>query len=295
MARKPDVEITVACDVRNIVGEVPMWHPVEQVLYWVDTRKPCLQRLNGDGTLSVWPMPTNIGSYVFRKGGGIIAGLKSGFASVDLGTGAVTHILDPEPDMPENRLNDGRCDRRGRYWVGSRNPGNEAATGSLYRFDPDFTCHRMDSGIVVANGMAFSPRDDVMVFGDSTAETFWKYDLDIERGTLSNKRVFLQTHDLPWRVDGATFDSEGYYWCALLGDWSIGRFDLEGRLDRIIRLPISHPTMCNFGGPDLDVLYVTSGTVFLDEEQRRQQPHAGALFAIHGLGVRGVAEPLFGG
>ena len=295
MAKMPDVRITVAHEARNIVGEVPMWHPVEQVLYWVDTRKPCLQRLNRDGSVSVWPMPTNIGSYVFRKNGGIIAGLKTGFAAVDLETGAVTHILDPEPDMPENRLNDGRCDRRGRYWVGSRNPGSEAATGSLYRFDPDFTCHRMDSGIIVANGMAFGPKDDVLVFGDSTAETFWKYDLDIEAGTLSNKRVFLQTHNLPWRVDGATFDAEGYYWCALLGDWAVGRFDPEGRLDRIIRLPVSHPTMCNFGGPNLDVLYVTSGTVFLDEAQRAQQPLAGALFAIHDVGVRGVEEPLFGG
>lgn len=295
MAKGPDADIRIAYPSKNIVGEIPMWHPVEQCLYWVDTRRPSLQRLNADGTATVWAMPSNIGSYVFRQRGGIVAGLKTGFATVDLSTGTVTPVLDPEPDMPENRLNDGRCDRRGRYWVGSRNPGTTDTTGSLYRLDPDFTCHRMDSGFIVANGMAFSPDDRTLIFGDSTAETIYRYDLDLDAGSITNKRPFLRTHHLPWRVDGATFDAEGYYWCALLGDWSIGRFDPMGRLDRILRLPVSHPTMCNFGGPELDVLYVTSGTVFLNEEERARQPHAGALFAIHGLGVRGVAEPLFGG
>jgi L-arabinonolactonase len=295
MSEAPAADIRVAHAARNIVGEVPMWHPIEQVLYWVDTRKPCLQRLNRDGTVDVWPMPTNIGSYVFRRNGGIVAGLKTGFATVDLGTGKVEHVLDPEPDMPENRLNDGRCDRQGRYWVGSRNPGNSEATGSLYRLDPDFSCHKMDGGFIVSNGMAFSPDDRTLIFGDSTAETYYRYDLDLAAGTLAGRRIYLQTRDQPWKVDGATFDSEGYYWGALLGGWAVGRFDPAGRLDRMVRLPVSHPTMCNFGGPDLDILYVTSGTIFLDEDERARQPHAGALLAIHGLGVRGVAEPLFGG
>lgn len=95
---------------------------------------------------------------------------------------------------------------------------------------------------------------------------------------------------MPWRVDGASFDADGYDWCALIGDGAIGRFDPEGRLVQMVRLPVTHPTMCNFGGPDLDVLYVTSGTVFLNPA-----PLAGALFAVHGLGISGIAEPLFAG
>ena len=295
MSKQNTADIRVAYEGHNIVGEVPMWHPTEQVLYWVDTRRPSLQRLNQDGSVRTWMMPTNIGSYVFRRNGGIVAGLKTGFAAVDLETGAIEHILDPEPDMPENRLNDGRCDRRGRYWVGSRNPSDDNATGSLYRLDPDFTCHRMDSGFIVSNGMAFSPDDRALIFGDSTAQNFYRYEFDLQTGTLSNRQLYLATHNLPWRVDGATFDSEGYYWCALLGDWSVGRFDPLGRLDRIIRLPVSHPTMCNFGGPNLDVLYVTSGTIFLDSDEHARQPLAGALLEVHGLGVKGVPEPLFGG
>jgi L-arabinonolactonase len=294
VVKNSELDIRVAYPSQNAVGEIPMWHPVEHCLYWIDTRKPCLQRLNADGSATVWPMPAHIGSYVFRKEGGIVAALQTGFATVDLDTGVVTPVRNPEPDMPENRLNDGRCDRRGRFWAGTRNIGATQATGALYRLDPDFTCTRIDSGFIIANGMAFSPDDTTLIFGDSTGEIIYRYNLDIDAGTVSNRRVFLRTHHLPWRVDGATFDAEGYYWCALIGDWSIGRFDPEGRLDRIVRLPVSHPTMCNFGGPNLDVLYVTSATAFLSAEERVQQPHAGAVFAIHGLGVRGVAEPMFG-
>ncbi|HEY8612512.1 MAG TPA: SMP-30/gluconolactonase/LRE family protein [Roseomonas sp.] len=295
MAKIPQPDIAVVHEGADLVGECPMWHPTEGRLYWVDTRRPALQRLELDGTVRRWAMPSNIGSYVFRRGGGLVAGLKQGFAAVDLETGAVTPILDPEPDRPENRLNDGRCDRRGRYWCGSRDPTDENPGGSLYRLDPGLSCERMDTGFIVSNGMAFSPDDRTLIFGDSRGETMWRYDLDLDSGRIGNKQVFLSTAGVPWRIDGATFDAEGYYWCALIGDGSIGRFDPQGRLDRIVRLPVSHPTMCNFGGPDLDVLYVTSGTVFLSEAERARQPLAGALFALLGLGVRGVPEPLFAG
>ena len=290
---KLSYEIEVVSPGPDILGETPMWHPTEQCLYWVDTRRPALQRRLADGTIHTWDMPNNIGSYVFKRSGGVIAGLKQGFSHVDLQTGAIDLIVHPEPHLTGNRLNDGRCDRRGRYWCGSRDPGDENPGGSLYRLDPDLSVKKMDTGFIVSNGMAFSPDDKTMVFGDSRGETIWRYDLDLDSGEIHNKRVYLSTRGLPWRVDGATFDAEGYYWCALIGDGAVGRFDPLGRLDRIVRLPVSHPTMCNFGGPDLDTLYVTSASVFLQPDQRTQQPLAGALFAIRGLGVRGLAEPLF--
>ena len=286
-------EVEVVHPGPDMLGEEPMWHPTEQCLYWVDTRRPALQRLEADGSVRTWAMPNNIGSYVFKRSGGVIAGLKQGFSDVDLDTGEVNLIVHPEPHLADNRLNDGRCDRRGRYWCGSRDPSDVNPGGSLFRLDPDLTHKTMDTGFIVSNGMAFSPDDKTMVFGDSRGETIWRYDLDMDSGDIHNKRVYLSTRGLPWRVDGATFDADGYYWCALIGDGAVGRFDPVGRLDRLIRLPVSHPTMCNFGGPDLDVLYVTSGSVFLDAAQRARQPLAGALFAIRGLGVRGVAEPLF--
>ncbi len=287
-----DVRLVHRAD--NLVGECPLWHGGERALYWVDTRRPALQRLNADGSVTVWPLPHKTGSFVFRRQGGLIAGMQIGFVEMDLDPFAIRPIVDPEPERPENRLNDGKCDRQGRFWCGSRDPTDHNPGGSLWRLDPDFTCTRMDTGFIISNGMAFSPDDRTLVFGCSTSEVIYRYDLDIAAGTLGNRRDFLRTEGVPWHVDGATFDAEGYYWCALIRDGAVGRFDPDGRLDRIVRLPVQHPTMCNFGGDGLDILYVTSGNIFLSAEERAAQPLAGSLFAVHGLGVRGVAEPFFG-
>ena len=291
---KRSYEIRVAHHGNDLVGECPLWHPTENKLYWVDTRRPAIQRLETDGSVRTWSMPTNVGSIVFRKDGNLIGALKNGFCEIDLNTGLTTIIEDPEPEFPENRLNDGKCDQKGRFWCGSRDPTDHNPGGSLYRLDPDFSIKKMDTGFIVSNAMAFSPDGKTLVFGDSRGETVWKYDLDLEQGEISNKRVFISTEGLPWRIDGATFDAQGYYWCALVGGGAVGRFDPVGRLDQLIQVPVTHPTMCNFGGPALDVLYVTSGTVFLNETQKMQQPLAGSLFSIHGLGVKGVPEPFFG-
>jgi sugar lactone lactonase YvrE len=151
----------------------------------------------------------------------------------------------------------------------------------------------MDTGFIVSNGMAFSPDGETMIFGDSRGDIMWRYTLDMDSGEIRSREPFLETRHLPWRIDGATFDADGYYWCALIGYSAIGRFDPKGRLQRLVQVPVTHPTMCSFGGPDLDVLYVTSGTVFLQAGALEQEPLAGSLFAVHGLGVRGLPEPLF--
>ncbi len=279
----------------DLIGECPVWNVDEQALYWVDTRRPSVQRADREGQVRTWLLPFGIGSFAFRERGGLIAGMERGFCTIDLETGAVTLVADPEPGRNDTRLNDGRCDPRGRFWCGSRDEAGASPKGALYRLDPDFSCHRMDEGFIISNGMAFSPKAPVMIFGDSTGETIYRYDFDAETGSISNRAVYLDTRHLPWRVDGAAFDDEGYYWCALVRDWSIGRFDSAGRLDRLIRLPVRLPTMCAFGGPDLDVLYVTSSRLLLDDEERPGQPLAGSLFAIHGLGVRGLPPARFAG
>jgi len=287
-------EVNVAVQETDMLGECPMWHPSEQTLYWVDTRRPALRKLEEDGSVRTWQLPVNIGSFVFRRDGNLIVALKTGFHHMNLSTGELTLIVDPEPRLPENRLNDGRCDFQGRFWCGSRDPSNDNPGGSLYRLDPDGSVHRMDTGIIVANGTAITPEGDTLFFGDSRGETVWRYDLDTATGTLSNKRVYLQTEGLPWRIDGATCDSQGNYWCALVGGGAVGCFDAQGRLIRMITLPVSHPTMCNFGGPDMDILYVTSSSVLVPDDEREQQPLAGSVFAIRGLGVHGTPEPFFG-
>jgi sugar lactone lactonase YvrE len=289
------VEVSVVREMHNVLGEAPMWHVAERALYWIDALKPAIHRLDADGAITNWPLPCPIGSFVFRRDGGLVGALATGFAKIDLDSGAIDNILHPEPEREGNLLNDGKCDRRGRYWCGSRDAALKEPRAALYRLDAGFACRRMDDGFIVSNGIAFSPDDRVMYFADSRARAVYAYDFDIDEGTIANRRVFVDTRPIGGAPDGATVDSEGYYWCALVHGGAIGRFDPNGRLDRKIELPVLHPTMCTFGGAGLDTLYVTSTTALVPEVQRAGQKLAGALFAIHGLGVRGLPEPLFAG
>ena len=291
----PEVELLV--DAKDILGEGVIWNPDEQAVYWCDNLKSSIQRYHpATGDHRVWDMPEPVGCIVFRERGGICAAMKSGFAFIDdLDAGDIRYIVDPEPGLDGNRLNDGKCDRAGRFWCGSMDEGLAKPTGSLYRLDPDLTCHRLDTGIICSNGIAWSPDNRIMYFSDTRAEALYAYDFDLATGAVANRRVLVDTTDKPFRIDGATVDSEGFYWCAEVHDWHIGKYAPDGtRVDRI-RLPVRQPTMCTFGGRNLDVLYVVSATRFLEPGEAAQQPHAGALFAIHGTGATGIPEPYFKG
>ncbi len=288
-------EITCIYEARDVLGEGPIWNEEEKSLYWCDNIRSIVYRYDSRlGTTRRWQMKEEIGSLVFRRGGGIVAGMKSGFCFLDLEAGTVEHIVTPEPDTG-NCLNDGKCDRRGRYWCGTINRDLKTPNGGLYRLDPDLTAHKMESGIIASNGMAFSPDDKTLYFCDSRQDTVWAYDLDIDSGNISNRRVFVSTKDIPGRVDGATVDTEGNYWCAHIHGWHVVCYDPKGREIRRIKLPVQHPTMCTFGGDDYDVMYVTSGKRFLDPKDAASQPLAGSLFAIHDVGAKGLPEPRFAG
>jgi sugar lactone lactonase YvrE len=290
-------EVECVVEAGDILGEGVIWNPREQAVYWCDNLKSNIQRWDpSTGEHRVWDMPEEVGSIVFREAGGIVAGMKSGFAFIhDLDAPEIEYIVDPEPDMKGNRLNDGKCDRRGRYWCGSMDAALTDPVAALYRFDPDLSCHKMDDGIICSNGIAWSPDDTVMYFSDTRGEALYAYDYDIETGSIDNRRVLIDTTEASFRIDGATVDAEGHYWCAEIHDWHVGKYDPEGnRVDRI-RLPVRQPTMCTFGGPDLDVLYVTSATRFIEPGEAAAQPLAGSLFAVHGTGSRGIPEPFFAG
>ena len=288
-------DIAVAHPGPFALGECPCWHGAERALYFVDALAPAIHRLDASGALQTWPMPSIVGSFAIRQGGGLVAALQHGFATVDLTDGRTRILVDPEPGAPDNILNDGKCDRRGRFWCGSRDGDLTKPVGALHRLDADFTTRRMDGGFIVSNGLAFSPDDRTLYFADSRAETVWAYDFDIDAGAIADRRVFFSARDIGGRPDGATVDAEGFYWVALVHGGQIVRIDPKGRLDRLIEMPVKHVTMCSFGGEGLDVLYVTSAAAMVSETERAAVPQAGALFAIRGLGARGLPEPEFAG
>lgn len=287
--------------VANDLGESPCWDPDTRRLYWIDAWRSEVHALDPStretSCTALAPALAGlpIGSIARAADGGLIGGVKGGFYHLDLERRAARLIAAVEADRPStNRLNDGKCDRAGRFWCASVNTDHRTPSGSLWRLEPGKAPVRMEDGLTVGNGLAWSPDDRRLYLADTLTATVWQYDFDIASGALANRRLFLSTAHIRGFVDGATVDADGCYWAALFRGGAVAQFDPDGKLMRHIRLPVSNPTMCAFGGPGFDILYVTSASRFLDAAQRRDQPLAGRLFAIEGLGARGLAEPRFG-
>jgi sugar lactone lactonase YvrE len=282
-------------DAKASLGESPVWCPEQRALYWVDINEPAIHVLHPDtGATRRWTMPEQVGCIALRRTGGIVAGLRTGFAFVDPQTGTVTPLHNPEPGRPGNRLNDGRCDRRGRFWAGSIVDSLNRPDGGLYRFDPDRSCRQMVDGIGCSNGLAWSPDDRIMYHADSRAGAVWAYDFDADAGTIANRRLFAEPKPGEGLPDGAAVDAEGCYWSARYDGWRLVRHAPDGREILVVAMPVQLVTMCAFGGDRLDVLYVTSARQRLSPEQLAKQPQAGGIFALD-IGVRGLPEPRFAG
>lgn len=281
----------------DLLGEAPQWNAREQRLYWVDSFAPAIRRLDPvSGQVESFGLPHDIGSFVFSSDGGLIAGTRAGFQQVRLAHGVARVVTVADPLARDRRLmlNDGKCDRRGRYWCASVHSDFIGRQAELFRLDPDFSVQRVEGDFIVGNGIAISPDDSRFYFADSRDETVWVYDFDLERGQLSHKRLFFSTAAIDGRVDGATCDSEGNYWCALVHGAAVACITPAGRMVERIPVPAQHPTMVAFGGPQLDQLYVTSASRLLAPDEKSRWPQAGALFRIDGLGARGLPEPRFG-
>jgi len=285
----------------DILGESPLWHPQQQRLYWVDAFAPAIRRLDPTtGQVESFVLPFDIGSIVLHEDGGLVAGTRQGFQRIELaaGTARCAPLVDPLHRDRRLMLNDGKCDRRGRYWCATVHSDFIGRQAELYRLqrhsDGSHAARRMDGGFIIGNGIAFSPDDQRMYLADSRDEVVWVYDLDLERGEIGGRRPFFSTRDIEGRVDGATCDRDGNYWCALVHGGAVACIAPDGRLARRIEIPVRHPTMVAFGGPALDVLYVTTASCLLAAEERSQWPLAGALLSIEGLGATGLPEPAFG-
>jgi sugar lactone lactonase YvrE len=288
-------DVRCVLQARALLGEGPLWDPEDRALYWVDVKGQMVHRFDpSTGRDMRWPTPEPVGSLARRAEGGLVVALRSGFHFLDLDSGAIQAVCTPEPDRPENRLNDGKPDRRGRFWAGSMHDPETAATGALYRLDPDGTCHRMIDGVIISNALCWSPDGRTMYHADTIRRTVWAWDSDPERGEIANRRVFVTLSGNEGNPDGATVDAEGFVWLAHWGGWQLTRHDPAGRTERVVRLPVQCPTCPAFGGPDLGMLYVTSATIGLSASELVAQPCAGGILALD-PGVRGLPEARFRG
>ena len=281
---------------RARLGECPLWSPREARLYWVDIDGRAIHRYDPesgeDEVRETRGRPTALA--LTEVPGHLLVAIERGLAFFDWEGAEIRDWQQLEP-MSENRLNDGRCDPAGRFWVGSMFDPAEAgrSTGSLYRVSPDGTAATVRTEVGVSNGLAFSPDGRTMYFADTPRLTVWAFDYDPATGEAANERVFLDFTSLPGRPDGACVDADGCYWIACVFGSAVLRVTPDGKVDRQISLPVEKPTMPAFGGSDLSTLFITSigggGSHTVDPAQ----PEAGGLFAID-VGVQGLPEPIFG-
>ncbi len=279
---------------RNQIGESPVWSTAENALYWVDVEGKSIQRWReDDNTIRHWDVGEPVGCIGLRQRGGLVGARRSGFFFLDVATGTITPLFDPEAHLPDNRFNDGKVDRRGRFWAGTRNfIDTEKAAGSLYRLDADLSVHHMEKGMRCPNGMAWSPNNKLMYLCDTWTRNIFVYDFDADDGILRNRRLFVELPENEGFPDGLTVDAEGFVWNAHYNGWRITRYAPDGRVYRVIRMPVQHVTSLTFGGRDCGTLYVTSASLRLNEEERLRQPVAGNILALE-TGARGLAEPQF--
>lgn len=278
-----------------VCGESPVWVAEEGALYLTDIPGCRMHRLvPATGAHTSWPMPEPLCAFAPREAGGFVAAMKTGFALLDLEARTLDLLARPEADRRDNRLNDGRCDRQGRFWAGSMHLPRTAFEGTLYRLDADHSCAAMAGGVIVSNGLAFSPDGTVMYWSDSRSSRVFVFDFDPATGDIENRRTFFETTERQGRPDGAAVDADGFYWSACYLGSRILRIAPDGRLDREVPMPVRDITMVAFGGEDLSTLYVTTSCEALTYEERAGTPLAGAVFALD-PGVAGLPEPKYRG
>ena len=291
------LKIELMIDAHAELGEGPLWDVAEQRLYWIDSLGKAVHSCDADaGNSRSWSVPEHIGSLALRESGGAIVSLRDGFYTIDFNTGVTTKIVDPDPGKPRIRMNDGKVDRQGRFVAGYMDYEESDGLCSLFRLDPDHTVTKLDDGIICSNGPCWSPDGKIFYFADTSRRDIWAYDYDVATGNATNRRAFASFLEAGLRglPDGATVDAEGFVWSTSVYDGKLARFAPDGSLARVVGLPIENATSLTFGGPNLDIAFVTSmaravkGVVPAERE-------AGGLFAVYGLGVRGIAEPRFKG
>jgi sugar lactone lactonase YvrE len=285
----------IAMDIRplpvtaSMLGESPLWHPVEQVLYWCDIPARRLHRFDPtSASHTQWGFPSEPACCAPLAGGGLLLALRSGIVRFDPATGVSQAVAAAPYDPATQRFNDGKTDPRGRFWIGTIHEPRDAARAALYRLDGG-VLERIADGITTSNGLAWSPDARTMYWADTKAHCVHALDFDAASGVPSNRRVFLafapRVPDRPLgeyggRPDGAAVDSAGCYWVAMFEGARVLRVSPAGEILRSIALPVRCPTMPCFGGADLKTLYVTTARENRPAEELAREPLAGRVLQL---------------
>lgn len=276
-------EVRVAGPVRAGLGEGPAW--LDPELLWVDITAGVVHLLDPvAGQDRAITVPQSVGAAVPAVDGSILLAVRDGFARLDPGTGRFGLIAPVEIDLPDNRMNDGKCDTAGRFWAGTQSERLTRGAGALYRLELDGSVTRVLDGVTISNGLGWSPDDRRFYYIDTATQRVDVFDHDPATGAIADRRTFVSIPDGIGAPDGMAVDRDGFVWVAFWDGWRVQRFDPDGRLEREVRFPVSHVTSCAFGGSGLETLFVTSSSVDehgpMSAERLAPQPLAGSIFAL---------------
>jgi sugar lactone lactonase YvrE len=274
------VEAVSVCPLGATLGEGPVWVARDSALWLTDIKGSKVHRFDpGSETVRSWPMPDQPGWILPASDGALVVGLKTGLHRFDPTSGELSPLLDPEPGLPGNRLNDATVSADGSIWFGSMDDAEEERTGRLYRW-ANGRLH--DTGldpVIITNGPAFSPDGRTLYHTDTLERRIWAVPVN-DDGSLGPARLFVEIEDGAGYPDGPTVDAEGHVWTGLFGGWGCRRYDQHGRLVATIDFPVANVTKIAFGGSDLHTAYATTARKGLDAGALAEQPLAGDIFAF---------------
>jgi sugar lactone lactonase YvrE len=296
------MRIEVAVDARDGVGEGPFWDEQEQALWWVDISGKAVQRwMPGTRERRRWAMPDFPSAVVLRATGGALVAMRDGLYFLDPTSGGLQLFCRPDADRPDNRSNEAKCGPAGDFWLGTMDNNLQpdgsprqmtGNTGALYRVVADGSFTREVDGVGLSNTLAWADDGRKLLFADTLTGVISAFAVQ-DDGRLGARSVFSD-EKLPGFCDGSAIDSQGFLWNARFAGSCLIRFAPDGRVDRRIELPVTNPTCCCFGGPDLKTLYVTSARFGLSAEQLARNPAEGAVLALS-TGVSGQPSVRFAG
>jgi len=287
--------LEVVLDLQMEVGEGPIWDRATSSLLFVESFKGMVYQYDpSSGRLVVRKVGQAIGAAIPRRNGELVLSGRDGLLALSERSPNVSTLVPIEKDRPGNRMNDAKCDSRGRLWSGTFSMTFEPKAGSIYRIDPDLQLHRMAGDVYISNGIAWNPAETLMYYVDTAKRGIDVFDYDVETGDVHNRRRFVDIDRTDGLPDGVAMDAEGCLWVALYFGGAIRRYSPDGQWIGTIKLPLAAVTSCGFGGKDLKDLYITTGTHTQKKGQQFPQLHAGALFRCR-PGVSGMPVYPFGG
>jgi sugar lactone lactonase YvrE len=281
-------------DARASCGEGPIW--ANDRLYWIDITDGAVHVYDPrSGENSSTYTGEMVGTVVPRTSGGVAVAAQQGFCALDLGTGELTVLNDPEADNPKTRFNDGKCDPAGRFWAGACPVDEESPIGTLYRLDADLTAHAQVSGLTIPNGIVWSLDNTTMYYIDTPTYRVDAFDYDPATGEVANRRTACEIPESMGWPDGMSIDAKGHIWIGMWGGHGVTHWNPEtGEYLGKIEVPAAQVTACAFGGPNLEDLYITSARRGRSAPELKSEPNAGGLFKAN-VGVQGIPAHAFAG